>query len=266
MSAGLFGIATVDAGGQGLTAAQRMHQILRDEIIHLHRRPGEPISEKDMAANFGISRTPIREALLRLAEEGLVDIVPKSGTSVARIPVGLLPEALVARAALEDVTVRAAAERARGSDIASLRAVLELQREHESSGDEDQFYAADDAMHQLIARAADYPGLWAIIVHVKVQVDRYRRLTMAQPERMVRVLQEHTVIVDAIADHDPAAAAAAMRHHLDGLSAEDVQAIRDHNPDYFVGDIEAAYAKWGSGSAALQEPAGPVRRRDAGRS
>jgi DNA-binding GntR family transcriptional regulator len=112
-----------------LTAAQLVHERLRDEIVSLQRRTGDVIYEKEIAQEAQVSRTPVREVLLRLADEKLVEIVPKSGTIVARIPVAKLPEIILARTALETITVRAAAERARGSDVAGLRALIELQRE-----------------------------------------------------------------------------------------------------------------------------------------
>ena len=243
--AGIMGIAARQAGQPMLTATQIIHRRLRDEIVSLRRLPGEAISEKEIAQECGVSRTPIREALLRLAEERLVDIVPKSGTSVAKIPIADVLEAQVARAALEQVTVRAAVENARGSDIANLRAVIMVQQEWQEAGDVVQFYAADEDMHRMIALAGGYPGIWSIIERIKLQVDRYRVLTLPQPNRMERVLQEHTEIVEAIANRDVEKASEAMRLHLDGLSADDLKAIRDINPSYFIGDLNEVFEKWG---------------------
>src|SRR5947207_14423946 len=117
------------------TASIAVYRRLRQEIMWLQRKPGEPIVEKDIALTQGVSRTPVREALLRLVSEGLVDTIPKSGTFVARIPVAELPEAIVVRKALEQVTARAAAANAKRSDVTSLRALLERQREAAASGD-----------------------------------------------------------------------------------------------------------------------------------
>ena len=124
------------AGGRRAeSAAGTIYRALREEIVSLTRKPGEPIVEKDIALAQNVSRTPVREALLRLAAEGLVDTVAKSGTFVARIPITALPEAIVVRKALEQVTARAAATRARRSQITNLKAILERQREAERAGD-----------------------------------------------------------------------------------------------------------------------------------
>lgn len=226
-------------GSRGLTAATIIHQRLRDEIVSMRRSPGDAISEKDIAAAHGVSRTPVREALLRLADEGLVEIAPKSGTFVSRIPVDSLPESIVARIALEEVTARSAAEHATGSAISGMRAILERQSEVAALGEQDRFYEADEAFHQSIAEAAGYPGIWRVVLQLKMQVDRYRRLTLPQPGRMTRVISEHAAVVDAIAAHDPDRAAAAMRAHVEGLRAS-LGEIRDVNPNYFVGDIGEA--------------------------
>lgn len=242
---------TVSDGGRspaasvpaGETAAQLVHRRLRDDIVSMRRRPGEAIFEKEIALEARVSRTPVREALLRLADEKLIEIVPKSGTMVSRIPVEILPEIIVARAALEAVTVRAAAKSARGSDVAGLRAIMERQREALDTNDVDGFHAADELMHRAIAEAGRLPGLWTMIVQIKVQLDRYRRLTLPQPNRMERALAEHEAIVDAISRRDDVAAVEAMERHLDGLRIS-LAPIRELNPDYFFGDVSAVYDRW----------------------
>jgi DNA-binding GntR family transcriptional regulator len=225
-----------DGNRRNETAAATVYRILRQEIVWLQRKPGEPIVEKDIALAQGVSRTPVREALLRLVGEGLVDMIPKSGTTVARIPLTRLPEAIVVRKALEQVTARAAALRARRSDVANLRAILERQREADAAGDRLAFHQADEAFHAAVAETGGYPGVWVLIQSVKTQIDRYRLLTLPQPGRIARVIREHAAVVAAIERHDADRAAAAMAGHLEGLriSMED---IRNLNPDYFYEDI-----------------------------
>lgn len=243
------------------TAASRIHALLRDDIVQMRRRPGDVISEKDIAAAAGVSRTPVREALLRLADEGLVEIAPKSGTYVARIPVDALPEAILARLAIEQVAARAAAERAAGSAVAALRAILERQKECAAAGDQDGFHDADEALHRGVADAARLPGLWPMVLQIKTQLDRYRHLTLPQPGRIDRVLVEHAAIIDAIAVRDPDAAAAAVARHLAGLSAS-LTEIREINPDHFIGDVEAvSFATLPLGAATIIKPTPPTEER-----
>lgn len=223
-------------GGSRARANNTAHLVyreLRDDIVSMRRAPGQPIVEKEIALARGVSRTPVREALLRLAGEDLVEIFPQSGTFVARIPASALPEAILMRTALEQTTARLAAERAHAGDIARLHDLIERQRTVEARGERDRFHAADEAFHAAIAEAAGHPGIWRFIEQVKIQVDRYRRLTLPVPGRMRLVLGEHAAVVAAIEAHDPPAAAAAMAAHLERLRAS-IGDVRDLNPDYFI--------------------------------
>ncbi|HXP95154.1 MAG TPA: GntR family transcriptional regulator [Telmatospirillum sp.] len=229
-------------GANGNSTSALIYQTLRRDIISLHRKPGDPIAEKELAATFGVSRTPIREALLRLAAEHLVEIAPQSGTFVARIPLAALPEAIVIRRALEELAVKSAAGNASRSQIAMLEANLERQREAVASDDRDAFHDADEDFHATIAVAAGYPGIWAIVQQVKLQVDRYRHLTLPQPGRMARLVDEHAAIIQAIRDRDAVRAVASLDVHLDGL-VDGLDEFPSQNPGYFYGDVKAIQRK-----------------------
>lgn len=218
------------------TSAARVYEQLRAQIISLAIPPGAALSENDLAKAFGVSRTPIREALLRLADELLVEIVPKSGTTVSRIPYFQLTEAIIIRKALEELAVRTACERASKSQLTTIWAFVERQREADKAGDRDAFHEADEAFHAAISDAAGYPGIWQLVKQVKVQVDRYRRLTLPQSGRMGRVIKEHAAIATALEKRDADRAVAAIRRHLEGLE-HSLPDIRDLNPDFFVEDV-----------------------------
>ena len=224
-------------GQRAATAAAVIHRDLRDEIVSLRRKPGEAVAEKQIAEAYGVSRTPVREAVLKLADEGLIEIFPQSGTFVARIPLAALPEAIAIRRALEEATVRRAAGRASRSQIAALRANLERQREMETNDDHEGFHQADEAFHALIAEIAGYPGFWTLVQQVKMQVDRYRRLTLPVGGRIGAVIAEHEAIAAAIADHDPDRAVAALTAHIDDLQVTIADA-RKANPLFFTAPDE----------------------------
>jgi GntR family transcriptional regulator, rspAB operon transcriptional repressor len=216
----------------------KIYADLRAELVSLERLPGEPISETDLAKSYGFSRTPVREAVRKLADEGLIEIFPQSGTFAARIPLSALPETIVIRKALEETSARLAAESAQRSQIIALLAQLERQREASRAGDRNAFHQADEAFHGAIAEAAGYRGIWTLVEQVKVHVDRYRRLTLPQEGRMARAIREHAAIAAAIESGDGTRAAEAMGHHLDGLLA-DIPSVRRLNPDYFADDAQA---------------------------
>lgn len=214
------------------TASARIYSELREELVSLQRKPGEPISEAQIALAYGLSRTPVREAILKLADEGLLDIFPQSGIFVARIPLGALPEAIIVRKALEETTAGLAAERISTSQVLNLHSILERQRECDASNDRDGFHQADEAFHAAIAEIAGYPGIWTLIQQVKVHVDRYRRLTLPQAGRMAEVIAEHEPILAAIEAHDRFAARLAMERHLNRL-LHDLSATQHTNPEFF---------------------------------
>jgi GntR family transcriptional regulator, rspAB operon transcriptional repressor len=214
------------------TAASRIYSDLRAELVSLRRRPGEAISEAEIALAYGVSRTPVREAILKLSDEGLLEIFPQSGIFVSRIPLATLPQAIVIRKALEATTAQMAAQRATASQILNLHSILERQREANAASDSDAFHQADETFHATIAEVAGYPGIWTLIQQVKVHVDRYRRLTLPQVGRIGRAIGEHEAILDAIEAHDPNAARSAMEFHLERLLT-DISATQSINPEFF---------------------------------
>ena len=218
---------------RGATAAARIYAELRAELLSLRRRPGEPVSEAEIALIYGVSRTPVREAILKLSDEGLVDIFPQSGIFVSRIPLAALPEAIIIRKALEETTARLAAERATTSQILNLRSILERQREADEAGNREAFHQADEQFHATIAEVARYPGIWTLIQQVKVHVDRYRQLTLPVAGRMTQVIAEHEPILEAIEAHDPERARTAMERHLERL-LRDISETQHTNPEFFA--------------------------------
>ncbi|WHO77158.1 GntR family transcriptional regulator [Rhizobium sp. BT03] len=215
-----------------VTTAGAIYERLHANIVSLRMPPGMALQEKRIADDFGVSRTPVREALLRLSEGGLVDIYPQSGTVVSRVPVSAIPEAVVVRKALEGTTVETAALLANAADIARLDAIIARQRSHAATGNASSFHEEDESFHEAIAQISGYPGIWVILKTVKVQIDRARRLTLPVLGRMDNVVSEHIIIRDALAAHDAAAARAAMIHHLSAV-IPDVDELRSRYPDYF---------------------------------
>nr|WP_237683931.1 GntR family transcriptional regulator [Pseudaminobacter soli] len=221
------------AGVVRTTAATAIYRELHAAIVSMQLRPGNALNEKALAEKFGVSRTPIREALIRLVEDGLVNIYPQSGTFVAPIPTSLIPEAVVIRQALEGATVEKAAGCATADDVARLDEILARQRFLADRENLDGFHEADEAFHEAIAEIAGYPGLWSYLKPAKVQIDRARRMSLPALGRGEHVISEHVTIRDAIAAHDVKAACDAMRIHLSAV-IPDVEQLRESYPDCFV--------------------------------
>ncbi|MBC8129454.1 MAG: GntR family transcriptional regulator [Rhizobiaceae bacterium] len=214
------------------TSASVIYDTLLAEIISLDMPPGTSLAEKALLERFGVSRTPVREALLRLSEVGLVDIFPQSGTFVSRIAVNAIPEAVLVRKALEGVTVKAASASTSPDRARRLDATIGRQMLMSQLGDINGFHQADEDFHAEIAEIAGYPGIWRLLIQVKLQIDRARRLTLPAINRMEHVIGEHRAIRAAIVAGEASVAHAAMDAHL-GAVIPDVDALRLSYPGYF---------------------------------
>lgn len=218
---------------RGQSTAEIIHRVLREDILSLKLRPGEALSEKRLGEQFGVSRTPVREAVLRLSDEKLVDVFPQSGTYVSRIPLQAVKEANIIRKALEETAIRHAAAQASPAKLEAVRDALALQRRHMRANDATGFHAADEAFHAAIADVAGLPGLWAVVRQAKMQVDRCRMMTLPEPGRMANVIAEHEAILDALTARDAAKAAQCIDHHLSRVLI-DADALSNLHPDYFI--------------------------------
>lgn len=220
----------------GLTASRRVYLCLRQRIVEMSMLPGERVVERDIAEEFGTSRTPVHEAVQRLADEGLIEVVPRSGTFVARIPLDALEEANLVRHALETAIIEKAATNAGPECAASLRAILEEQAVAIAASDFHAFHRTDEQFHATLAEMSGYPGVWPIIQQAKTQMDRYRQLTLPMEGRMAGVLEEHRAVVEAIEARDPDRARAAMREHLDHVMPV-LEVTRKLRPEFFTAQL-----------------------------
>ncbi|WP_374512423.1 GntR family transcriptional regulator [Niveibacterium sp.] len=221
-----------------MSAAKQVYHALRQQILDMTLLPGTRIIERDIAAEHGTSRTPVHEAVQRLADEGLIEIAPRVGTFVARIPLDQIEEAMLVRTALEAAVVERAATRATSEGLARLRAILAEQHACVEANDTRGFHRTDEAFHEALADIAGFPGVWRLIVQAKTQVDRYRRLTLPMPGRMDGVVAEHEAVVAAMESGHAPQAVAAMRDHLDHVFPV-VEIARNFRPDYFVNHLPA---------------------------
>ncbi|MCB8873669.1 GntR family transcriptional regulator [Acidisoma silvae] len=216
-----------------VTAAVAIYRQLHAAILRNDLAPGTALQDKVLSAEFSVSRTPVREALIRLAEDGLVDIFPQSGTFVSRIKADAIPEVLDIRQALECLAVKRATASAHPTDIARLDKILARQSILAEAGDMMPFHDADELFHETIGLIAERPGLWTLVKQVKAQIDRTRMLTLPAPGRMAQVVAEHRAIRDAIAAGDAASAQTAMTVHLHRV-IPDLARLRGEFPAYFT--------------------------------
>jgi DNA-binding GntR family transcriptional regulator len=215
-------------GRKASTARTLVHRVLRERIVSLDLTPGAAVSEGDLAAELGVSRTPVRESLILLAEEGLIHVYPQLGSFVARIDVQQVRDAQFIREAVELAALHAAAARATPADIAALRALIAAQRE----ADAPTFFTLDDDFHRSLMAAAGHESAWRIVGSAKGHLDRVRRLSLPIPNTIERLIDEHTDVVDHLEAGREPAAVAALQGHLRGVF-DDLDTIRARHEDLF---------------------------------
>jgi DNA-binding GntR family transcriptional regulator len=209
-----------------------VYSSVRDAIVRTELQPGQQISENELAAQLGVSRTPVREALARLRDDRLVEIVPQLGTFVSRISVAGVDDAQFLREALECSAVRLAAERADRGDVLELRALLHKQEQTRDDSDAAGFFVLDDQLHSTLCELSGRPIAWQIVERANGHLNRVRRLSLAHPGYLAEMLAEHKVVVEAVARNDQDAAEDALRHHL-RMVLSDLPTIRAAHPEYF---------------------------------
>jgi GntR family transcriptional regulator, rspAB operon transcriptional repressor len=196
---------------------------LRDQIYGIVRtmiltgviQPGETIDEKAIAAKLSVSRTPVREAVKKLSDENLVEVVAQSATRAAPMDRHEIEQSYLIRRALEIESASQAAGRMTQDHHDRLSDILHA---HERAIERRQFVEAiraDDAFHEQIAMISNLPRLWQAIEISKAQIDRCRHIMVPRSGQAEATLQQHRDIMRAIASADPNGAGAAMRVHLE---------------------------------------------------
>ncbi|MBU8539157.1 GntR family transcriptional regulator [Falsiroseomonas tokyonensis] len=219
--------------GPRRSAADIAYARLREALISLALPPGSVVSRLAIAQRLGISQTPVREALIRLQDEHLIEVVPQSATRVSRIDLNHAREAHFLRLALEVEVVRRLA-RAPAPELGeALREELRRMRAVLADSDRATFAEADEAFHLALFSAARVPRLRELVRSRGGHLDRLRRLHLPEPGKTEAVLQQHEALAAAILAADVAGAEAALRAHLSGTFAE-AERLRAANPAFFA--------------------------------
>jgi DNA-binding GntR family transcriptional regulator len=212
-------------------AAPQVFERLRGMIISLQLPPGSPLSRAALAGQFGVSSTPIRDALMRLEEEGLVDVFPQYATVVSRVDVRLAQQAHFLRQALELEIVRVLAIGHDAALVAGLNQAIARQQQFAKAGDFEKFMIADNEFHAQLYAAADKADIWSLVKSRSGHIDRLRRLHLPSPGKAQDIVRHHRLIAKAIEAAAPDEAQKHLRTHLSGTLSE-LARIRARYPEY----------------------------------
>ncbi|BAL73675.1 GntR family transcriptional regulator [Bradyrhizobium cosmicum] len=214
-------------------AAPQVFERLRNAIIALELPPGAPLSRAELAGQFGVSLTPVRDALMRLEEECLVDVFPQHATVVSRIDISRAEQAHFLRQALELEIVRLLAGNCDAALVARLDHAIALQQKFAKAGDFEAFMAGDNDFHAQLYAAAGKQELWTLVRSRSGHIDRLRRLHLPSPGKAQNIVRHHRLIARAIEAGDTDAAQQHLRRHLSGTLSE-LDKIRSHHPEYLT--------------------------------
>ncbi len=196
------------------------YHLIKEKIITLELPPASVIDEARLIAELGLGRTPIREALQRLALDNLVVILPRRGTIVADLNMSDLQKIFEIRIELETYAVRLAAERATSTEIAAMEALFHNADAVIHDGDNDRLIRLDHEAHRLLAEAAHNEFLEDMLEHLYNHVLRLWYVSLHRVQRLREAIEEHREIIAAVKDRDSARAAQVMRRHITEFQAQ----------------------------------------------
>ena len=219
--------------GKRRTSRRKVYETLRRRLLTLELAPGEALSENELAAGLGVSRTPVRESLILLAEEGLVEVYPQVGSFVSRVDAKRVADAQFLReaielASLEDITT--------DPDPVLVQELQEnLDRQQAPGIDLEDFFGLDEAFHHGLLRLGGHASAWLTLLSAKGHLDRARRLGLHDAKSPRIFADQHAEILQAVLDSDIALARDTMRRHLRTVF-EDIERIQARSPELFGPD------------------------------
>jgi GntR family transcriptional regulator, rspAB operon transcriptional repressor len=194
---------------------EQIYPLVRSLLLTGAIKPGEVIDEKAIAAQLHVSRTPVREAVKRLSDEHLIEVVAQSATRASRIDRKEIEESFLIRRALEMESAAQAAGHMTQEHADRLADILMVHARAVERRHFVEAIARDDEFHRYITEISDLPLLWSTIEISKGQLDRCRHLMVPRAGQAEATLEQHREIIRALNSRDPAKASAAMKAHLD---------------------------------------------------
>ena len=207
------------------------YRVLLHNIVHLNFPPGSCLVESEVRQILEVSRTPVREALMQLAQEKFVNIIPQKGTYVSRIDMSQVLDLRYIRRCAEMEAAKEACKAINQEVAAELHATLEQQRDAAERQDYEDFIVADDAMHKVIYSAAGRGGVWEFFSRHNLHHYRSRILGLRVGRTLARLIGEHEEIVHSLEEKDPDKAETCVRRHLSD-TAWNADSVQEKYPDY----------------------------------
>lgn len=204
---------------------------IKENIISLELPPGSQISESELAAEMGLSRTPVREALIELSKVKIVDIQPQKKSTIPLIDYEMVEESRFMRSLLECAVVELDCEMAAPADLSRLRENIRVQNLYLDDFYSTQLLTLDNEFHGMLFSIAKKSQVFALMQNIFIHFDRVRSMALSSVKNL-KIVQDHIDLVDAIERRDPIAAKALMEKHLSRYKI-DAAALRTEYPQFF---------------------------------
>ena len=211
---------------------QRVYQSLKHAILTLDYRPGDSIRKPEICDGLGVSRSPVADAVAKLAADGLVDVIPQAGTFVTRLSMTDIREGAFIREAIEVAAAELVAQMITEDQLRDLRRNLRIQEALAADGDRQGFMQLDGQMHDMILSYTGFPRLPQVSQTAWLSVNRARQLILPVEGRLQATLEEHRLILAAFEARDPQAARLAVQQHLRQLLIY-LQPLEQNHPELF---------------------------------
>jgi DNA-binding GntR family transcriptional regulator len=215
------------------TVSEEIYRTLREEILSLRFKPGEELNLQVLCDQLQVSRSPVRDALMRLASDNLVDIFPQRGTRVSLINLREVEEERFLRKSLEESAVKKLIYQGKEIHWNEMRQIIESQQEAQKTNDFVAFLAADDAFHRTIFEAIGMLRIWQIIEAQGGNYHRIRLLSFYEKNVISHIIDEHTNMVDALKNKRLEELLDLQNNHLSKLLQE-TEIIVARYPHYFT--------------------------------
>ncbi|KIS03235.1 GntR family transcriptional regulator [Paucilactobacillus wasatchensis] len=210
------------------------YELIKNKIIRAEYTPGQKIVEKEVEATINIGRTPVREALIHLRRDGLINVVPQSGTSISLIDMHAATSARFVRESIEKKVVMEAGNQMNTLNAASFDQILQQQKLQIESRNVPAFFAADEAFHRKFYEITDKILVWDWLQIVNIHLNRFRWLRLKVAElNWDTLIEQHQHILDAVQHHNVEEAGFLASQHLH-LMLEEQQTLLEKFPEYFI--------------------------------
>lgn len=216
----------------GMTVGDYVYEVIKRNIINLNMAPGNKVSEQEISDLLNVSRTPVREAFIKLGKEGLLYALPQRGTYISYIDLGIVEDARFIRESLEKSVLKIAIEKFPENLLRVLEENISVQKKLINKKLFFEFLEMDEEFHRTIFSGCNKERTWSFIQQINSEYKRVRMLTFIADINWKNVIDQHTQIVNSIRNHDQQMGHEVLSNHIQKLIFEQVE-LKEKYPEYF---------------------------------